>query len=68
MATVLITILSLVLMVLVLLQTPNQETLGNAFYGDKVYTSPVTKFLKRSTFIIVFLITFIILLTKYNVL
>lgn len=68
MATVLITILSLVLMVLVLLQTPNQETLGNAFYGDKVYTSPVTKFLKRSTFIIVLLITFIILLTKYNVL
>lgn len=68
MATVLITILSLFLMILVLLQTPNQETLGNAFYGDKVYTSPVTKFLKRSTFIVVLLITFIILLTKYNIL
>ena len=68
MATVLITILSLFLMIFVLLQTPNQETLGNAFYGDKVYTSPVTKFLKRSTFIVVLLITFIILLTKYNIL
>lgn len=68
MATVLISILSLILMVLVLLQTPNQETLGNAFYGDKVYTSPVTKFLKRSTFIIVVLITLIILLAKYAIL
>lgn len=61
----LIFILCLVLAVLILSQPPKQESLATAFNGAHPHKNRVELIIKRTTFIVAFLIAVILVLWQY---
>lgn len=62
---ILIFILSIILAVLILSQSPKQESLATAFNGEKVYKNKIETLIMRLTFFISFIIGVILFLWQY---
>lgn len=62
---IIITVLvSIFLLGVILFQSPKQESLGNAFNGEKVYVSSLNKTLIRLTYIAVVILTLLLIALK----
>lgn len=59
---ILIFILSIILAVLILSQSPKQESLATAFNGEKVYKNKIETLIMRLTFFVSFIIGVILFL------
>lgn len=62
---ILIFILSIILAVLILSQSPKQESLATAFNGEKVYKNKIETLIMRLTFFVSFIIGVILFLWRY---
>lgn len=62
---IIIFILSIILVILILSQSPKQESLATAFNGEKVYRNKIEMLIKRLTFITASIIGIIIFLWQY---
>jgi protein translocase, SecG subunit len=62
---ILIFILSIILAVLILSQSPKQESLATAFNGEKVYKNKIETLIMRLTFFVSFIIGVILFLWQY---
>ena len=62
---ILIFILSIILAVLILSQSPKQESLTTAFNGEKVYKNKIETLIMRLTFFVSFIIGVILFLWQY---
>ena len=62
---ILIFILSIILAVLILSQSPKLESLATAFNGEKVYKNKIETLIMRLTFFISFIIGVILFLWQY---
>ena len=62
---IIVTVLvSIFLLGVILFQSPKQESLGNAFNGEKVYVSSLNKTLIRLTYIAVVILTLLLIALK----
>ena len=62
---IIITVLvSIFLLGVILFQSPKQESLGNAFNGEKVYVGSLNKTLIRLTYIAVVILTLLLIALK----
>lgn len=62
---IIITVLvSIFLLGVILFQSPKQESLGNAFNGEKVYVSSLNKTLIRLTYITVVILALLLIALK----
>lgn len=57
-------IVSAVLTVVILIQTPKQESLSTAFNGEKVYVSSLNKTLIYLTYVLLFLLSVLLITLK----
>ena len=57
-------IVSVVLTVVILIQTPKQESLSTAFNGEKVYVSSLNKNLIYLTYVLLFLLSVLLIALK----
>ena len=57
-------IISTVLTVVILIQTPKQESLSTAFNGEKVYVSSLNKTLIYLTYVLLFLLSILLIALK----
>lgn len=57
-------IVSAVLTVVILIQTPKQESLSTAFNGEKVYVSSLNKTLIYLTYVLLFLLSILLIALK----
>lgn len=57
-------IVSVVLTVVILIQTPKQESLSTAFNGEKVYVSSLNKTLIYLTYVLLFLLSVLLIALK----
>lgn len=57
-------IVSVVLTVVILIQTPKQESLSTAFNGEKVYVSSLNKTLIYLTYVLLFLLSILLIALK----
>ena len=57
-------IVSVVLTVVILIQTPKQESLSTAFNGEKVYVSSLNKTLIYLTYVLLFLLSILLITLK----
>ena len=55
---------SMFLLGVILFQSPKQESLGNAFNGEKVYVSSLNKTLIRLTYIAVVVLALLLIVLK----
>lgn len=57
-------IISTVLTVVILIQTPKQESLSTAFNGEKIYVSSLNKTLIYSTYVLLSLLSVLLIALK----
>lgn len=57
-------IISVALTIVILIQTPKQESLSTAFNGEKVYVSSLNKTLIYLTYILLFLLSVLLIALK----
>jgi len=60
-----ILILSIILSILILSQSPTQESLATAFNGDKIYKNKVSLFMKRATSFVAIIICIILTYNQF---
>lgn len=57
-------IISVTLTIVILIQTPKQESLSTAFNGEKVYVSSLNKTLIYLTYVLLFLLSILLIALK----